>query len=423
LNIPTHLTATALALLMAAAPSAAQDTRQAKAEQERAEKANAVRPPERGKLEALFQKVEDDLVVERWLNPQNGLFLRLGGIAEGSGFGAGPAFRISSPPVLPRVLFNASGAISLKTYWIAETSLAFPRMAGGHLFAEIYGRRRDFPQEDFFGVGADSLVEDRSNFALRDTTVRGTVGVRPVPWLAIGGTVEHFAPDIGHGTDKLFPSVEERFTAGAVPGLDEQPDFLRYEGFVDIDFRDTIPGLRAASDRLDWPLTGNPRTGGRYTLSFGRYDDRDLGRFTFDQFELDAQQYIPLLKGHRILALRALITMTEADEGQDVPFYLMPTLGGAYTLRGFRTYRFRDRNAMLFQAEYRYHINTFVMGALFYDTGKVTREREDLDFDGLESDYGFGLRIGSAAGVVMRLDIAFGSGEGTRYLLRFNNVF
>ena len=51
------------------------------------------------------------------------------------------------------------------------------------------------------------------------------------------------------------------------------------------------------------------------------------------------------------------------------------------------------------------------------------RDRDDLDFDHLESDYGFGLRIGSTAGVVLRLDVAFGSGEGTRYLLRFNNVF
>jgi outer membrane protein assembly factor BamA len=198
---------------------------------------------------------------------------------------------------------------------------------------------------------------------------------------------------------------------------------VKSEVFVDVDYRDTIPGLRAAADRLDWPLVGNARTGGRYSMSYGRYDDGDREEHTFNRFELDAQQYIPFLKGHRIVALRAQLTLSDPEPGHEVPFYYLPTLGGAYTLRGFRSFRFRDRNAMLFQAEYRYHVNPFVMGALFYDAGKVSRERDELDFEDLESDWGLGLRLGNAAAVVMRLDIAFGSGEGTRYLLRFNNVF
>jgi hypothetical protein len=412
-----------LVLLAAAAPALAQETRAQEAAERRREKAQAAETSKRGKLEAFFQKIEDDLIVERWLNPQNGPFLRLGGLAEGSGFGAGPAFRISSPPGYPKMVFNVSGAISLRKYWIAEASLALPRLASGHMFAEVYGRKRDFPQEDFFGLGAESNVDDRSNFALRDTAIRGTLGVRPAQWLAVGGRVEHLSPDIGSGTDKRFPSTEDLFVSSTIPGFDIQPDFLRYEGFIDLDYRDTIPGLRASSDRIDWPLVGNPRKGGRYMLSFSRYDDRDLDRFTFDQVKFDAQQYLPLLKGHRILALRAQVTLTDADAAHEVPFYMMPSLGGAYSLRGFRSFRFRDENALLLQAEYRYHINTFLMGALFYDAGKVARDRGDIDLEDLESDYGLGFRIGSSAGVVLRLDVAFGSGEGTRYLLRFNNVF
>ena len=60
-------------------------------------------------------------------------------------------------------------------------------------------------------------------------------------------------------------------------------------------------------------------------------------------------------------------------------------------------------------------------GALFYDTGAVAPTLSDLGK--LESDYGFGIRIGGRGGIAFRTDIAFGSGEGTRYLIRFENVF
>jgi outer membrane protein assembly factor BamA len=119
--------------------------------------------------------------------------------------------------------------------------------------------------------------------------------------------------------------------------------------------------------------------------------------------------------------LRALAASADPESGQEVPFYLQPVLGGAYTLRGFRTFRFRDRSAALFQAEYRWRINELMHGAIFYDTGAVARTLEDLGK--LERDYGFGIRIGGRAGVALRTDIAFGSGEGTRYLIRFENVF
>ena len=60
-------------------------------------------------------------------------------------------------------------------------------------------------------------------------------------------------------------------------------------------------------------------------------------------------------------------------------------------------------------------------GAFFYETGAVARRIEDLE--SFEKDYGFGLRAGSRNGVAFRADIVFGSGEGTRLLVRFDNVF
>jgi outer membrane protein assembly factor BamA len=106
-----------------------------------------------------------------------------------------------------------------------------------------------------------------------------------------------------------------------------------------------------------------------------------------------------------------------------VPFYYQRTLGGPDDLRGFRQFRFRDRNQLLLQAEYRWEIFTAVDGALFYDTGKVASRVEDLNFQDLESDYGIGFRFGTANGVFLRVEGAFGSRDGKHFILRYGHVF
>ena len=80
-------------------------------------------------------------------------------------------------------------------------------------------------------------------------------------------------------------------------------------------------------------------------------------------------------------------------------------------------------HALLLQAEYRWEIFTAVDGAIFYDTGKVASRLEDLNLRDLESDYGFGFRFGSANGVFLRIEAAFGSSDGNHFIFRFNNVF
>jgi hemolysin activation/secretion protein len=111
------------------------------------------------------------------------------------------------------------------------------------------------------------------------------------------------------------------------------------------------------------------------------------------------------------------------EDGVGVPFYLMPTLGGNDSLRGFRNYRFRGPHAMLLQAEYRWELWSGLDAALFYDAGKVTLLRRDLSFKNLERDYGFGFRFNTSEGVVMRVDAAFGSRDGKHLHIVFGGVF
>ena len=60
-----------------------------------------------------------------------------------------------------------------------------------------------------------------------------------------------------------------------------------------------------------------------------------------------------------------------SKDGQTIPFYMLPALGGGSSLRGFASWRFRDRNSVLLSADWRVLANHFLDVAVFYDAGKV----------------------------------------------------
>ena len=388
-------------LVFAAVDQETSLTRSAELRAKREAKSRELKPQQQSKAERFLFKAEDSLLVQRLFNPPRGLYLRWGGLGEGSGIGAGPGYRYSTG----QFDFRVSAAGSLKGYFGADASLILPGAIKDGPFVEIYARRRDLPQEDFFGLGPGSVAENRTNFALRDTLGRVAGGFRAGGFRG-GVQGGYLDPSVGSGTDDRMPSTDEVFSPQQVPGLDRQPAFTILEPFVEF--------VNADPER-------NPTIGTKIRLTYSRYSDRDFDQFSFQRWDVDAQQYIPFFNRARTLALRVVLASADAESGNDVPFYLQPVLGGAYTLRGFRTFRFRDRSAALFQAEYRWRINELVHGALFYDTGAVAPTLSDLGK--LERDYGFGIRIGGRGGIAFRTDIAFGSGEGTRYLIRFENVF
>lgn len=396
-----------LVLQAVAAPALAQSpgTRAEELRQAREEKATRLTPPEPGGLERALIWQENSRMLERWLHPRQGLFPRFGSIKAGSGLSMGPGF--GAPRLFGgRAEFSAWAAGSFRKYWLLDARLSLPRLAGGVVFADIDAQRFDYPSEDFFGLGPDSARADHTTYGMMSSVVGAGGGVRPVPWFSLGVHVDWMNPRISGG--EVGTSIEEVFDPAEVPGLDRQPDFLRYD----------------ASARIDYAApAGNPRRGGRYLVSFQRFEDRDFDRNTFNRIEIDFQQFISLLRERRVLVLRAFASTSEATGAGEVPFYLQRTLGGSDDLRGFRRFRFRDTNVLLFQVEYRWEVLAAVDAAIFYDAGKVASRREDLGLRNLESDYGFGVRFGTVNGVFLRLEGAFGSRGGKHLVLRIGDVF
>jgi hypothetical protein len=396
------------ALSTALAASAFAQTPGSRAEQlrqQRADKAQHLAPYKPTGAERAVLRLENEYL-PRLVTPRTGFFPRFGSITSGGGFALGPGYRFHEL-FDGRADFVASAAMSLKRYWVVESLLTMPRLAQGRAFADVRLKYSSFPQEDYFGLGPGSSRVDRVSFALWQTTAGVDAGVRPAPWLRVGGTLEYLDPDIGRGSDKRFPDVSDTFTEITAPGLARQPGFVRVGGFAGVDYAKPV----------------NARRGGRYTVGVHRYIDTDGGDYTFNRLDFDLQQYLPFFNERRVLVLRSLGSFADPADAATVPFYLMMPLGGDHTLRGVRQFRFRDRSLLLVQAEYRFEILTALDGAFFYDAGQVAPNRRALALRDFERDYGFGIRFGTNAGVFIRVDVAFGSSEGTKTWLRFSHAF
>ena len=398
---------TTVALLVGASTVDAQEpqTRAEALRLEREAKAKDLHAPEPTRLERYLLDLEAGRLFERLLNPAEGLYPKFGSITAGSGFSIGPGYRKTNR-LGGAVDFSTFAMASFKKYWLVDGRVQLPRLLDERLAVDLHAQAFDFPEELFFGLGPDSARADLVTYGLENTIVGGSVAARPASWLTVRGGADFMDPRIQSLDED--DAIGSRFDRSTAPGLATQPNFMRYEAGVDVNVSDP---------------PNNAREGGRYLFTYQRFDDLNDNLYSFQRAEVDLRQYISLLRNRRILALRGLVSMSDADAGAQVPFYYQRSLGGPDDLRGFHRSRFRDTHALLLQAEYRWEIFTAVDGAIFYDTGKVASRREDLNLRDLESDYGIGFRFGTANGVFFRVEAAFGSRDGKHFIFRFNNVF
>ena len=391
---------------LAAAPAAFPQEPATRAEadrQRREEKNRHAQPYEPNGFERAMHFVEERGI---FIGGREGFYPKLGSLTTGSGFAYGAGYR-------DRDLFDNKGmldlwaATSTRQYWATEARLTFPKLAHNRVHVETWAAHRDYPQEDFFGIGPDSARANQTSYAIRTNLFGARVGVRPVPIVLASGGLEYLNPRLGVREDGRVPSIEQVFNATMAPGLGESVDYLRSTASLEVDYRQPK----------------NARKGGWYRVDVSRFDDRTTGRHTFNRVDTDLRQFVGFLAGRRVIAARLFVSTSDTDAGRVMPFYLMPTLGGNDTLRGFREYRFRGPHAILTQTEYRYEIWSGLDGALFYDAGKVANTRSDLNFNDLETDYGFGFRFNTDNAIVFRVDAGFGSRDGKHLYMVFGGIF
>lgn len=388
------------------ASSTPEPTRAEEIEKQRAEKETKVTPEERERGEQILLNIRRNRFLRSIVTGYNGFSASIGNAVPGAGLAVGA--RYVSPELFGNsTIFRVRAVASTRQYFRGDASVLFPYLLNERLFVETNVGYHNFAQMPYYGPGPDSVVTGRSNFRFEGVEAGGRAGVRIIRGLTAGVHSSWADYNVGPGGADQFISTDRQFPPSVTPGIDRQTSFWKNGVFAEYDWR------RGGSE---------PTAGGYYSAKFTDLADRDLKRFSHQRYDFEVQHYQPFFNKKRVIALRAETSLAGAKSGNEVPFYLQPTLGGANTLRGFRWFRFYDDNSLLFNGEYRWEAGRALDMAIFTDAGKVFASRKQLNFSNLEYSYGIGLRAKFREDLVARIDFGF-SNEGFQIWFRFNNVF
>lgn len=243
----------------------------------------------------------------------------------------------------------------------------------------------------FWGVGNDTPDAAEEDYTSRTTLANLSCERLIAPALYVGVR-------FGYAKRRLLETEAGRLLAtAAVPGA--------RDGEV------VTAGASISRDTRD--DTTFPRAGGLRSLAFGVSGGALGGDYSYRSLSLNLADY----RATSPTSVLALQLAADARSG-DPPFDLLPQLGGDRLLRGYYAGRWRDRNLVAAQAEWRTHLWRRVGGVLFAGAGRVARDLGDFSFDGIHAAGGFGLRFLMSAneGLNLRMDWGFGSDSSGFYL-------
>jgi len=361
----------------------ADDTRAGEQARLQAEKAKQLMPLEGNRIEqALVRFGHFGLLgdVPRGFYPWFGSVLGGGGVAVGGGYQAHFA---------DTGAFNAMAGWSYRNYKLLESKVVLPTFADDRVRAVVQAKWIDAPRVSFYGLGNDSSKDAKTSYLYRPGRLGGSIGVNVTDWFTVGGGGDYL--DVQTGAGRLGTSIAAKFTPATAPGLGQRVKYGIGRVFAEIDWRQS---------------PGYTRRGGLYRIEWSNYAQTGSGPYSFQQVDIDLRQFIPLLRENWVLAFRGAASMTSTSSTEAVPYFMMPYLGSGETLRAFGNRRFRDRNSLLLQAEYRWTPAHFIDMAIFCDAGKVAAQRGDLNFSGLHKDFGIGIRLHGPKFTAIRLDVA-----------------
>lgn len=334
--------------------------------------------------------------MERWRLPRRlfskgigGVRPLIGGMPSGSGLVGGVGYIGGATSDRARVTADARYSTHGNSAYAAGVELFPEGRSTLPVTGHLEGRVSDFRSLRFFGLGGASSNLDRTVYRVKEQALEAGATVRPGGVVGLGATIQWMTADVGPGVGNR--SLELLFAPRDTPGFGTKTDYFVYGGHADVTLydRDTSPAV-----------------GVKLAVVGQRYDDRTSDRHDFTRVSSELQAHLPLGYRNRILAMRFRTSHDVGHDGGVPPFYLMETLGGADTIRGFPEYRFRGSRNYLLNLEYRWEVWTYVDFALFYDAGKVFTEASGLDLHDVKSGYGFGIRGHAPGGMVMRFDLA-----------------
>ncbi|HKX27475.1 MAG TPA: BamA/TamA family outer membrane protein [Blastocatellia bacterium] len=270
----------------------------------------------------------------------------LGGFEQGAGYGFG--VELSTANKLPLVELRTQMLFSLKFYRRFVGEAYFRSVGDRNTHASLWFNYVRRTEDNFFGLGPRTSESQETNFGTEERSYNASIyrDFSKALQAGIYGRISNTGAF--RGDDDEDPSIDSAFSgnpAGVpvtnfLPGLNTNAKLASLGTFAEFDGRNNSRGL----------------TRGLYL--YGRvatYDGLDNGiafsDYGWNELELDGRTYVPLGGDFTSLALRAALELKDPKGASQIPFYDQSFLGGRRYLRGFRNYRFRGNNSVLFSVE------------------------------------------------------------------------
>ena len=355
-----------------------------------ARKATELRPYEPSPLERRLERIGTFLGMKR-----GPVYPFIGSVLSGGGMAVGPGYitRFGDTGLL-----DAHAAWSVRDYKTVDATLQLPRFASNRVGLAVRASWLDAPHVGFYPNGNDSVISDRSELFYRTSMVGVATRLQAARLVGLGGGVEAIQMETGLRTTERVNDLSV---------VTANPTYARGRVFAEFDSR-TSPGYTTR--------------GGLYRVEWSDYRQTNAGSQSFSRTDVELQQFLPIRRESSVIALRAFASSTSTAPGESVPYILLPDLGGSHSLRGYSTWRFRDRNRVHLTGEYRWKAGHFVDMALFLDAGQVARRLSDIDVKDFKTSYGVGMSFHTPISTVTRVELARTS-EGMGLMFSFSPSF
>lgn len=203
---------------------------------------------------------------------------------------------------------------------------------------------------------------------------------------------------IGAGFDYTYAKADGVDVATIDIDVDPLNEVSRNSGFnflINYDTRDHVT---------------NPQTGSISQLEVGVYRESFGGNHDFEVYNVLHSAYHPILEDDTL----AWQVRGRFSYG-DVPWDHLSKIGGGNALRGYTTGRYRDKQMLLAQVEYRQHLTGRHGMVYWLGAGTIADSIDELSFDHLLPNVGVGYRLEVKPKVNLRLDLAYGKGDSGFY--------
>ena len=294
--------------------------------------------------------------------------------------GSSPDARPST--VMPTFIYTQKKQIILQLiteFWLNEET--------DHLTGNLtYLKFPDY----FYGIGSKTLKENEESYTPRMIQV-----------------------DAGYErkvSEGFYLGLKYHFTHGNIIKYEETGILIR--GIIPGSSKSNVSGLgiTASWDTRDHVYYASS---GKWFKITAFKSDKSLGSdFNYNELNLDLRKYYMVAPSH-IIALRGYFNFMSGNP----PFYKLSLFGGDL-LRGFYSGRYRDKNMIIFQAEYRRQLTRRFGFIIFAGSGDVAEKTGDFKPGKFKSAFGGGLRFAliPEEKINLRIDIGRAENSGSLYI-------